>query len=454
MLRAWRIRAALSYVFVFTAGVGFGAFLFNSLSSKDAISESTDRGHPRYATANSERAEPANPSRSPLKRERPAPEADRYADLILALLVQGDGLVVRSKVSLLVSQWATDSAVDVLNFLIENELYDYVNLVMEVAGKGADEGVFVWLRENSNLAQSVYWYDGYLRSLALVSPAQALQLMDEPGVENQAQSRSIVIDQWAAGEPLAALDWVQTANLDASERMALQKVVLLRYAAVDPWQASSRIDLLSSLSDQQELVSQIAFQLAGDDVSGASDWADTLPQEHRKFAMASVLEHWMSNASPPDIVDYLASRAERLMSQSLFNRGIAEIAARDSKLLIARLSQFPVQSHSEILALAAPELSNVDNADLALLIEGIEPVDLRDFARQSVIESLLKNAPSNAYKLALDIDNNGQRSHYRDLAIRAWGRVNSRDAIQEINASNQWTQKQKRALIDNIQRSN
>lgn len=376
-----------------------------------------------------------------------------YPEVLTELLTDRDDPLVKARISLLVGQWALEAPAPALDFLAENGLNDHFEMVMVVAGKQADEQVLSWLNKHSSRPNSHYWFDSYFRSMAKVTPARAIELVrDSAFGKDSARVLSAIIDEWAATDANAALNWLQDSDLGANETSSLRRAVLLRYASQDPWQAATLYTSLASLDDQRELLSQVALGLSSEDMSLAVDWADSLPDHHQKHAMAALVGNWLINAEPGEVLDYLTIRADTLHQQSILKTSIAGIAAREPSLLLTRLDEFPDTIHTMVIQEATIGLSNATNDDVSELIEGVKSDSLRDFAWERMTENTINGNPSKAYELAQKIANDGQRNHYLGLTVRAWAQRDVTAAINAIKSSAEWTEPQKQALLDNIRR--
>ncbi len=383
------------------------------------------------------------------------PEQVGYEERILTLLTRQGDAVSDAHIRVLAGQWAADAPVQALDFLLENQLYDYFEVVMAVAGKQADVRVQEWLEQNSGMPQFGYWSDSFYRSVAKVDPVLALEQIGISSLgSHQSSMLSTVIDEWALLDAGAALNWLQESNLPLEELESLRKTVLLTFAEQDPWQASGLYLSLSNSGDQRDLLIAVARKLSNEGISPAVDWASGLPSHHQKPVMAQLFGTWAAQAEPSNIVDYASERAGVLTQQSLFQITISEVAARAPELLLRRIGDFPDDAQSLVIEKAVVGLQGNLVPDNAILIDGIESESLRDFAWERMASYAVSVSPENAFKFSSNIANEGQRRHYLALAVRAWAQQNERAAISAINASSAWTDRQKRSLVDNIRNSN
>jgi hypothetical protein len=109
------------------------------------------------------------------------------------------------------------------------------------------------------------------------NPAGAITAAIQHGLENQGGLYENMMQQWAAKDPMAALDWADQLPAGADRNGMMTRLAFVE-AHVSPTDAANLVLYeIPPGSDQEEAIISVLHQWALKDYAAASDWVDEFP---------------------------------------------------------------------------------------------------------------------------------------------------------------------------------
>jgi len=249
--------------------------------------------------------------------------------------------------------------------------------------------------------------NGQLSQLAFLwakkSPEAALRAIEEL---DEVQLRSQLLVQsataWAEQMPQAALDWAM-ARKPSQERAQMLGGIMRVMLKQDPRSVLEQAQQLSR-AERQQVVPQLMFQWARDDVQAAADWLATVKDPATRYTSLSAIANGYAQRSPDEALRWAAT-LPKSDAQTVIPNIIGQIAERD-----------PARGVSLINSL--PDATQRDNATMGLA------------------QSWARRDPAAAANWVMRLPTTQNRGSLVQVVFSQWALYDAPAAVQQLNQMN------------------
>ncbi len=281
-------------------------------------------------------------------------------------------------------------------------------------------------------------------SLASSDPKKAAALAAGlPPSAASVDASTMVASQWADKDPQEAIAWASTLESEKARQDATS-AALAQWADRDPEKAAGATASLTDPNARRSARDRIAAGWAAKSPEEAERWAQSLPQEDRYSALASV---WNAAAgdNPAKTAASLAAALPGASGIDSATRGMAVSAgaiatawvSQDPQAASAWAEQLPDgKAREAAMASIAEQWANTDTMAASSWINQLPQGRPRDEAAAKLIEKITPTDPAAAFTWAANIGDSDRQWQSLKSTVNAWKVYNPAAAREAVGNAN------------------
>lgn len=295
-----------------------------------------------------------------------------------------------------------------------------------------------------------------LQSWASVNPAAAAKYYQENPREFAAMGMfggggpgggqggaGIIASEWARQDPAAAMAWAAGLTTDKGQAMTS---VVGEVAKTDPRKAAEMIGQMDA-DDRANAYRTVAAQYGALDFSEAQTWIRSLPADDQAAALASAIGG-LSNTDPVEAAKQAGLMADGEAKDRIIGEVVQDLARMDPQAAADFLkSQNSDRALRDGMRELMPTWTNQNPTAALAYANSFEQGEARDSALQSYVFSNNTSAPADVMKVAVTIDDEGDRDRAIGMTAMRWMREDKEAATAYIEASADLSDEAKERII-------
>ena len=357
-----------------------------------------------------------------------------------------------SMLSVLVSEWAKKDPHGATEFAQELKRSDLVYQgCLEWSQQNPDE-VLRWIKQNEdNAGQQRYLTMAVYKGMAKTDPLGAVGRVEQmPAGAQRDELMTITIDEWAKQDVHEVFNWLETTEI-TPQFSDIYGQVMGRYIEQDPVSAATLISAMQSCDQKVNFASQVAVQLAEQNVEHALEWVKTLDEGNaKKYALQGLVDRWSNGDEAGAALDYVMADDNNQQFKDLFTTVALNLSHRNPELLIKTFDQMD-EAQQIIAAQQLASAYSIDNPDRNIeWIQSLTPGIVKDTAIKNTLKSYKNTNVSQAFKLSEIISDRSLRAEEIQAILLVWLPMDQQAAEQALHASPAIAALEKETLLDRL----
>lgn len=348
----------------------------------------------------------------------------------------------------LVTEWSKKDPLGALTFAKSQDNPGLMFLALRNMGKQDSDTALDWIQNNvKDLTLHGHLMTAVFQGLSKKDPAKAVTLATElANGSAKEQILSVTLDEWAKQDIDAVFSWIETAEFSQHTPQYYDQV-MNRYITDSPEKAAELVAKMEDSDSKSNFASNVAYGLANESISEATEWVKTLSGQDKQFALEGLLENWAGKEDGIGALDYVRQHSDEPSYDNLFEKTAMKLSQSNPTALE---SQLPNLNESE-QALAAGQLSQIYSANApekALsLINKLDAGKVQDAAINGALNSFRYNDISSAFELTEIYSNTETRISQMQEVMLDWVKVDPQSAEAALSKTTTIPQDQKDTML-------
>jgi hypothetical protein len=374
-----------------------------------------------------------------------------FESIARAAAISPDDIENESLLRVLVSEWAKKDPLAAIQFAQELERNDLVyEGLLQMAQFNADYALN-WIEQNEGTAGTQrYFTMAVYQGMAKMDPVGAVVRVEQmPAGAQRDELLSITVNQWAKQDIQAAFDWLDTVE-PTPQFTYIYNQVMGNYIEQDPVQAAALITDMNSGDNKLSFASQVACELADQDVDYAVEWVQTLDGDEKKYALMGILYRWADGPVASGALNYILEHPEEPGYDNLF----ATVAVKMSHNQPDELEAvFESMTETDQIS-AAEQLASVysvnDSDKCNEWLQSLEPGSVQDAALESALKTYKYSNVPQAFALSESISSDSLRKEQMLDVMTVWVPVDGQAAVQALDGSSALSAEEKEDILRQV----
>ncbi|MCH6255673.1 hypothetical protein MLD52_03890 [Puniceicoccaceae bacterium K14] len=374
-----------------------------------------------------------------------------FESIVRAAASSSDDLERESLLRVLVSEWAKKAPLAAIEFAQEIKRDDLMyEGLLRMSQLNTDDALN-WIEGNVGKAgQRRYLTMAVYQGMATKDPEEAIARVEQlPAGSQRDELLSIAVNQWAKQDIQASFDWLERVEL-TPHFSSIYSEMMGKYIEQDPLLAASLVSDMNSSENKLSFASQVACELADQDLGYALEWVQALDGEEKKYALMGVLDRWASSSDASAALNYILEQPDEPGYQNL----LETVAFKMSHNRPEELAAAMVSMNESNQIYVAQQLASVYSADdpekCNEWLDSIQPGRVRDVAVESALKTYAYSNSSLAFRLSESINSEALRKEQMRNVLTIWMHIDFEVAEQALDASPVLTVEGKEELLNEI----
>lgn len=349
-----------------------------------------------------------------------------------------------------IMQLAEQDPLEALLIAQETQHEDLYGFILEIAGKKQISNVISWLEQQKQTEQYESLLDSYLRGLASVNPQQALSEVDILTTEPMKSSVIMSIVDSWASTDAMAAFEWLKQQPETPSTLKMYLNTMYYYIEQSPTEAASLISSLPLNESTNYLITSMVYQLVEKNIQEAIDWLDSIAIDQRANGVF-IISRKMAETDPEAALAFLNNQKQTYeLNLDYYNSAVAEIASVDPDMMLDRIENYEANVQRDIIINASYALADYSESQFLQVVAMLSE-DNQDIAYRQRASQLTQTDPQQAFNIAERISDTSVRLESIISTVNVWSGFDKKNALIAIENSNQLTASQKADISSQMQ---
>ncbi|GGB58824.1 hypothetical protein K8B83_14475 [Shewanella inventionis] len=349
-----------------------------------------------------------------------------------------------------IMQLAEQDPLEALLIAQETQHEDLYGFILEIAGKKQISNVISWLEQQKQTEQYESLLDSYLRGLASVNPQQALSEVDILTTEPMKSSVIMSIVDSWASTDAMAAFQWLKQQPETPSTLKMYLNTMYYYIEQSPTEAASLISSLPLNESTNYLITSMVYQLVEKNIQEAIDWLDSIAIDQRANGVF-IISRKMAETDPEAALAFLNNQKQTYeLNLDYYNSAVAEIASVDPDMMLDRIENYDANVQRDIIINASYALADYSESQFLQVVAMLSE-DNQDIAYRQRASQLTQTDPQQAFNIAERISDTSVRLESIISTVNVWSGFDKKNALIAIENSNQLTASQKADISSQMQ---
>lgn len=349
-----------------------------------------------------------------------------------------------------IMQLAEQDPLEALLIAQETQHEDLYGFILEIAGKKQISNVISWLEQQKQTEQYESLLDSYLRGLASVNPQQALSEVDILTTEPMKSSVIMSIVDSWASTDAMAAFEWLKQQPETPSTLKMYLNTMYYYIEQSPTEAASLISSLPLNESTNYLITSMVYQLVEKNIQEAIDWLDSIAIDQRANGVF-IISRKMAETDPEAALAFLNNQKQTYeLNLDYYNSAVAEIASVDPDMMLDRIENYDANVQRDIIINASYALADYSESQFLQVVAMLSE-DNQDIAYRQRASQLTQTDPQQAFNIAERISDTSVRLESIISTVNVWSGFDKKNALIAIENSNQLTASQKADISSQMQ---